>query len=181
VYPDSAPEDWQKILSEQLIECIVSPLHNKDVLPTGEPKKPHWHVVLSFKNPTTYEKACEIFNEIGAVIPPEKECKVKDFRQMARYLCHMDQPDKYRYEMQEVITFGSIDYATLCMSTADEDAMLDDVFDAMDTYFLDSYPKVVRFTKEQHPEWKPVVYRKYSRSIAEYAKGLHYESQQKPN
>ena len=58
------------------------------------------------------------------------------------------------------------------------DAMLDEVFEAMDSYFLDSYPKVVRFTKEHHPEWKPVVYRKFSRAIAEYAKGLHYEGKQ---
>jgi hypothetical protein len=178
VYPDSAPENWQSILREQLIECLVSPLHDKDILPTGEHKKPHWHVVIAFKNPSTYEKACEVFEAIGAVIPPAKEAKVKDFRQMARYLCHLDQPDKHRYKMQDVISIGSIDYATLCMSAADEDEMLDEIFEYMDTYFLDSYPKVVRATREQHPEWKPIVYRKYTRQIAEYAKGLHHESKQ---
>jgi hypothetical protein len=178
VYPESAPENWQSILREQLIECLVSPLHDKDILPTGEHKKPHWHVVIAFKNPSTYEKACGVFEEIGAVVPPEKECKVKDFRQMARYLCHLDQPDKHRYKMQDVISIGSIDYATLCMSAADEDEMLDEIFEYMDTYFLDSYPKVVRVTREQHPEWKPIVYRKYTRQIAEYAKGLHHESKQ---
>jgi hypothetical protein len=178
VYPDSAPENWQSILREQLIECLVSPLHDKDILPTGEHKKPHWHVVIAFKNPSTYEKACEVFDAIGAVIPPVKEAKVKDFRQMARYLCHLDQPDKHRYKMQDVVSIGSIDYATLCMSAADEDEMLDEIFEYMDTYFLDSYPKVVRATREQHPEWKPIVYRKYTRQIAEYAKGLHHESKQ---
>lgn len=178
VYPDSAPEGWIETLRDQLIECLVSPLHDKDVLPTGEPKKPHWHVVLSFKNPATYEKACEVFEAIGAVVPPEKEARVKDFRQMARYLCHLDQPDKHRYEMQDVTSIGSIDYASLCMSAADEDAMLDEIFEFMDCYYLDSYPKVVRAAREQHPEWKPIVYRKYTRQIAEYAKGLHYEGKQ---
>ena len=175
VYPDSVPEGWVDILREQIIECLVSPLHDKDVLPTGEPKKPHYHVVLSFKNPTTYAKACEVFEVIGAVVPPEKECRVKDFRQMARYLCHMDQPDKHRYPIQDVISIGSIDYQTLCMSVADEDEMLDEIFEAMDTYYLDSYPKVIRYTREHHPEWKAIVYRKYTRQISEYAKGLHYE------
>ena len=178
VYPESAPEGWVDVLREQLIECLISPLHDKDVLPTGEPKKSHHHVVLSFKNPTTYAKACEVFEAIGAVVPPEKECRVKDFRQMGRYLCHLDQPDKHRYPMQDVISIGSIDYPTLCMSAADEDAMLDEIFEAMDEYYLDSYPKVIRFTREKHPEWKPIVYRKYTRQISEYAKGLHYEGKQ---
>lgn len=176
VYPESAAENWQQVLRDLLIECLISPLHDKDILPTGEEKKAHYHVVLSFKNPTSYDKACEVFEEIGAVVPPAKECRVKDFRQMARYLCHLDQPDKHRYSMADVVSIGSIDYATLCMSAADEDDMLEEIFDAMDCYYLDSYPAVVRFTKEKHPEWKPIVFRKYTRQISEYAKGLHYEA-----
>ena len=177
LYPESAAENWLDVLRDQLIVCLVSPLHDNDVLPTGEKKKEHYHLVLSFKNPTTYEKACEVFAAVNAVVPPEKEAKVKDFRQMARYLCHLDQPDKHRYEMTDVISIGSIDYQTLCMSAADEDAMLDEIFEAMDEYYLDSYPKVVRFTREKHPDWKTLVYRKYTRQISEYAKGLHYEAQ----
>ena len=76
------------------------------------------------------------------------------------------------------MSVGAIDYPTLVMSSADEDAILDEVFEAMDAYYLDSYSKVVRFTKAHRPEWKPVVYRKYSRAIAEYAKGLHYEERE---
>lgn len=175
VYADSAVEGWQDVLREQLVECLVSPYHDKDVLPDGEPKKPHWHVVLSFKNPCNFDKAREVFETIGAVVPPEKECRVKDFRQMARYLCHLDQPDKHRYDMQDVVSIGAIDYQALVMSNADEDAMLDEIFETMDSYHLDSYPSVVRHTREHHPEWKVLVYRKYVRQIAEYAKGLHYE------
>ena len=93
VYPDSAPDDWQDIIREQLIECLISPLHDKDVWTdtdelenpehkAGTPKKAHWHVVLSFKNPATSEKAQEIFATVNGV-----GCKkVKDFKQMARYL-----------------------------------------------------------------------------------------------
>ena len=108
VYQESALPEWLDKLSEQLIEALVSPLHDKDVWSVedeqenashvaGEPKKAHWHVVISFKNPATYDKAKEVFDGIGAVTPPEIKCKVKDFRQMARYLCHLDQPRKHRY------------------------------------------------------------------------------------
>ena len=68
----------------------------------GEPKKAHWHIVVSYKNPTTYEIAKEVFDEIGAVMPPEPKAKVKDFKQMARYLCHLDQPSKHRYDTADV-------------------------------------------------------------------------------
>lgn len=177
VYPDSenTPKNWLDILREQLIECLISPLHDKDKNPDGEAKKPHYHVVLSFKNPTTYERACEVFEQVGAVIPPERECRVKDFRQMARYLCHMDQPDKHRYERSEVISIGSIDYDTLVLSSADETDILDQIFDAMDANGLITYPMVVRFVRDFHPEWKTVVYRKYASQISNYAKGLHFE------
>lgn len=178
VYPESAPDGWLETLRDQLIECLVSPLHDSDILPTGEAKKPHYHVVLSFKNPATFEKACETFSAIGAVVPPENECRVKDFRQMARYLCHLDQPDKHRYNMDDVVSIGAIDFKRLIMSAADEDEMLDEIFEAMDTYYLDSFPKVVRFTKMQHPEWKTLVYHKFTHQISEYAKGLHYEARQ---
>lgn len=182
LYPESAPEDWRERIAEDLVETLISPLHDRDVLPDGSPKKPHYHVLISFKNPTTRETAAETMKRWGVVVqehwprPGEPDSfKVKDFRQAARYLCHLDQADKHRYEIQGVQSIGAIDYAALVMSGADEDAMLDEIFEAMDKYALCSYPAVVRFTREQHPEWKPIVYRKYTRQIAEYAKGLHHE------
>lgn len=39
VYPESAPENWQTILSELCIPCFISPLHDKDINPDGETKK----------------------------------------------------------------------------------------------------------------------------------------------
>lgn len=177
-YEESLVEGWLEVLRNMLVECLVSPLHDKDLLPNGEPKKPHWHIVVSFKNPTTYESACEVFNRIGAVVPPEREARVRDFTQMARYICHLDQPEKHRYDPMDVISIGSIDYMQLVMNANDEENMLDEIFDAMDQYYLDSYPKVIRFAKENHPEWRTLIYRKYTRQVSEYAKGLHFENGQ---
>lgn len=185
LYEESAPENWRQLIADSLVETLISPLHDKDILPTGEPKKPHYHVLISFKSPTTRSNAADLMESWGCVVQrhwpkpgePEK-FKVSDFKQAARYLCHLDQADKYQYPVAEVTSIGAIDYPTLVMSAADEDAMLDDIFEAMDNYFLDSYPKVVRWCRENNPEWKPIVYRKYTRQISEYAKGLHYEARQ---
>ncbi|MEB8657649.1 Rep family protein, partial [Staphylococcus caprae] len=39
VYPESAPEGWKELLVEDGISFVCSPLHDKDILPTGEIKK----------------------------------------------------------------------------------------------------------------------------------------------
>ena len=182
LYPESAPENWREMIANDLVETLISPLHDKDVLPDGTAKKPHYHVLVSFKNPTTRESAAETMKRWGVVVqehwpkPGEPDSfKVKDFRQAARYLCHLDQADKHRYSTNDVVSIGAIDYPSLVMSAGDEDEMLDEIFEAMDTYLLDSYPKVVRFARKEHPEWKSIIYRKHTRAISEYAKGLHYE------
>ena len=38
VYPDSAPENWQEILTQHFVPAFISPLHDKDLNPTGETK-----------------------------------------------------------------------------------------------------------------------------------------------
>ena len=44
IYPESAPSDWKEILNQEFIPAFISPLHDRDTNPTGEPKKPHYHV-----------------------------------------------------------------------------------------------------------------------------------------
>ena len=53
VYPESAPEDWEEILKLKGISWARSPLHDSDINPTGEPKKAHYHIIISFPGPTT--------------------------------------------------------------------------------------------------------------------------------
>lgn len=175
VYPDSAPENWQEILREQLIECLISPFHDKDVEPTGETKKAHWHVVLSFKNPTTYEKACDIFGAINAVVPPADQCKVKDFKQMARYLCHLDQPNKHRYPINEVISIGAVDYSTLVTSALDEADIFDELCRFIDDNCVLSYRQLCVYVRENRPEWRMLVYKTYASGLTRYIKSLAWE------
>lgn len=178
VYKESAEPDWQRKLEEMLVECLISPYHDKDVNPTGETKKPHWHVVISFKNPCTYGKAKEVFDGIGAVVPPETQCRVKDFRQMARYLCHMDQPDKYQYNPSAVRSIGAIDYQALVMSASDEDEMLDAIFDFIRTYNVVSFAEFIDLIRAKKPEWRRVAYHQYSGLICRYIKSCEWELRQ---
>ena len=170
LYPESAKENWLEILQDQLVECLVSPLHDMDVEPTGEVKKAHYHVVLSFNNPTSYEKASEVFKTIGAVIPPENQCRVKDFRQMARYLCHLDQPNKHRYSTEDVIAIGGLDYDAFAMTNSDHEALLSDMEDFIYEHRVVSFTSFQRYCKQHKPEWLHLLRNRNSYYIRETIK-----------
>lgn len=186
MYPESAPEGWQEKLSELLVEAIISPLHDSDVWTeedeaqnaehvAGTPKKPHWHIVVSYKNPTTYETAKEVFDAIGAIMPPFEKAKVKDFQQMARYLCHLDQPQKHQYDTADVIVFGAIDYQRLIMASKDEDDMIDAITEFIDEMQFVSFSQFCRYVRTERPEWRVLVYHQYASLISRYIKSVNWE------
>lgn len=109
VYPESAPKNWMEIVSDLKVETIISPLHDSDANPTGEPKKPHYHVMIMWESVKTKEQAMEIFKSFGGV-----GCEpVNSVRGMARYFCHLDNPEKFQYPEENVITYGGADYFKL--------------------------------------------------------------------
>lgn len=107
VYPDSAPADWKEKLDQLHVAAFISPLHDKDINPNGEPKKAHYHVLVMFEGPKDYDTQVKpIFDEIGAV---GREI-VNSARGYARYLCHLDNPEKAPYSPSEVVCMGGADY-----------------------------------------------------------------------
>ena len=82
VYPESVLENWRDELEEQGLVFAVSPLHDKDINPTGEKKKEHYHVLIEFTGPKTYKSVKEgICDKIraetlGAAGFLNKPCKV---------------------------------------------------------------------------------------------------------
>lgn len=102
-YPESVMPDFKNYLSEMGCVFAVSPLHDKDVNATGEQKKAHWHVLLQFEGPTTYNKVKEqICDKIGATIPKA----VISLRGYYRYLCHLDNPEKAQYNVEDIEEYG---------------------------------------------------------------------------
>ena len=90
-YTESLPCDLYNYLTELGLVFAISPLHDKDVNPTGELKKEHYHVLLEFPGPTTYKNVKEnIVDPIGQPIPKA----VMSIRGAYRYLCHLDNPEQ---------------------------------------------------------------------------------------
>lgn len=105
VYPESAPNNWKEILQEQHINFAVSPCHDKDVNPTGELKKAHYHVLLAFDSVKSYSQVLDITTSLNATIPQKVESVVG----LIRYFVHIDNPEKFQYDVKDIFVFGAID------------------------------------------------------------------------
>ena len=105
LYPESAPSDWMDSLKIKGITFAVSPLHDKDVNPTGEKKKEHYHVILSFGSPTTFNNVKAITDELNQPIP----ISLESVRGYFRYFTHKDNPEKYQYDEKEIKLFNGFD------------------------------------------------------------------------
>lgn len=106
VYPESAPENWREILDDYHLEWAESPLHEFDVNETtGETKKAHWHIVISFDGPKSYEQVREILDPLNCAAPQ----KCHSLKGAVRYFVHMDNPEKFQYSRSGIIGHGGFD------------------------------------------------------------------------
>lgn len=105
-YPESLPTDWLEQLKLTALPIAISPLHDRDTNPTGEPKKPHYHVILCYNGPTTYSAVLRLTNgQLGQSIPQP----VESVEGYYRYLTHEDNPEKVQYSKSEIKTLNGFD------------------------------------------------------------------------
>lgn len=118
VYPESLPLNYTDIIRNTGLPMAFSPLHDKDLNPTGEEKKPHFHVICYYENPTTlsnvYENVCKPLN---ATIP----LKLESMRGMYRYHLHLDNPEKYQYDDRDREFFNGFDVSKVNELTSTEE------------------------------------------------------------
>lgn len=171
VYPDSAPENWREILSDELVPCLISPLHNADLNVTGEEKKPHWHVILIFKGVKQQSQVEEITQKLNATIPQ----KVNDLRSYARYLCHLDNPEKAQYSIGDVQVLGGIDYFELIASAGDEDEIIDEILDWVNEQGCYSFKRLSDYARKNRKDWQRVIRKKSTLYISTYLKSFEWE------
>ena len=115
VYPESAPPNWREILDEQHIEWAESPLHNQDVdFATGEVKKAHWHIVMAFDGPKSYEQVMELIAPLNCPSPQ----KCHSLKGAVRYFVHLDNPEKVQYNSTEIVGHGGFDVAAALAPTS---------------------------------------------------------------
>lgn len=85
-------------------------LHNKDYFPTGEAKKPHFHLILGVEGDSRHskEKVINLFNDSSLLIR-----NVRNPKGYCRYLTHKDNLEKAQYKDSDIFTNDTLLYEEL--------------------------------------------------------------------
>lgn len=149
VYPDSASTDWITQLASSKVPVFVSPLHDKDINPNGEPKKPHYHVVIMFDSVKTIEQAQELISAFSGV-----GCEVvKSLRAYARYLCHLDNPEKVLYSIDDVLCYGGADYIATIGTAADKLKSIKEMIIYIEENDINCFSDLVNYSMNNRSDW----------------------------
>lgn len=155
VYPESAPANWRDILDESHIEWIESPLHEFDVNPTGEVKKPHYHVLLLFGGVKSYDQVTEFIKPLNGPIPQ----RCHNAKAMVRYFAHLDNPDKFQYSVSDIIPHGGVDITELLRpSTSERYTLIKEMCEYVGATNITEFYELMDYAMDQqYDTWFPLL------------------------
>lgn len=172
VYPESAPADWIQIIKDTHVPTLISPLHDKDVLPDGSQKKAHYHVMQIYDGNKNFETQIKpIFDRFGGVGREE----ILSQRGYARYMCHMDNPEKYQYQQEEVQELNGACYSAIVTLPTDELGALEDMLDFIEDNDIYSFRKFLVWCKGNNKEWFRLLANSKTYIIKEYLKSRYWD------
>lgn len=166
VYPESAPENWLDIISELKIPLFVSPLHDQDKKKDGSPKKPHYHIQFLFdgkKSVAQVEEIIKAFNGVGVEI-------IESQTGYARYLCHLDNPEKAQYSIMDVRQYGGADYMKVIMRTNDKARCIKEMQDYINQNDIVCFADMCDYAANEEPEWYDTLINASAYYVKEYIK-----------
>lgn len=155
VYPESLPKDWIEKLGDLMIPWACSPLHDKDKNADGSDKKPHYHLLLSFRSVKSYEQVKEITDALNA--PRPEPCR--DTRGMVRYFLHLDNPSKAQYDRQDIKVGGGFDLDTALQRSKSEDRMVRrQILNLLAEFSINEYCDAVDLIDSEYPEFSDYIF-----------------------
>lgn len=172
VYPESAPENWLDIIGELKIPVFVSPLHDQDHNPDGEIKKPHYHVMFMFegvKSTEQIEKLVASFGGVGREV-------VASIRGYARYLCHLDNPEKAQYDIDHVRSFGGADYISIIGLPTDKYNAIAEMLDWCEEKNIVCYNHLLIYARYKRSDWYRTLLDNGTLVMKEFLKSKKYAS-----
>lgn len=166
VYPESAPADWIQLLENEKIPALISPLHDSDFDRDGVQKKAHYHVLVKFSGKKSPEQVKAIFEKFGGV-----GCEtVNSYKHYARYLCHLDNPDKAQYDTNKVIALNGVDYLDEIGNPADKYKAIREMMRFCKQNNIYSFAELLEIAEEEREEWFRVLCDSSTYVIKEYLK-----------
>ena len=184
-YPEDLPESWTSLIDDLHFKWIESPLHDKDINADGEPRKPHVHTLFMFESVKTVEQVEALLKEVfgesesGSIIGAAKPKLVSDRCAIVRYMAHMDNPDKARYEVSEIVGHNGADPAEILRYSATETR---EMIIAMEEYIeenhvteLADFSKAIRY---ERPEWHTLLATKMTMYFNAFIRSFRHKAEQ---
>lgn len=174
LYPESAPDNWRDILQQSGLPAVISPLHDKDKDPTGEPKKAHYHIILTYPGPTTYNAVRAFTDCLNQPIPQPLE-SVQGYY---RYLTHEDNPDKYQYDKSDIVLVNGFDVRDYIeISKTESLKILKDIQQVIISVDIREYSDLLDYLLDINHDWWTVAVN-HTMMLNAYLKSRRYKLQQ---
>lgn len=175
VYPESAPADWRQILDDQHLCWVESPLHQFDVNPTGETKKAHWHVLIMFESLKSFDQVRELTKPCNGTIP----IICHSPRGSVRYFAHLDNPEKFQYNVSEIVGHGGADVKDLLKPTASSRySAVRDMCRYIRAYNITEFSDFLDYVMEERfDDWYPLLCDNSTMIVKEYITSNRYRGQ----
>lgn len=171
IYPESAVKGWVDTLADTHIPIFISPLHDKDMNPNDEPKKPHFHVMLMYEAVHTEAQARQVFESVGGV-----GCEViKELRGYTRYLCHMDNPDKAQYEPSNVQALNGADFYKVISLTSDKYLAIREMMAYCLEHHIIYYHELCTYASKNREDWFRVLCDNGTLVMSTFLKSIDYQ------
>lgn len=179
-YPESAPENWFDIIRDFHVPTLISPVHDKDIydhdhpegkFKKGDLKKPHHHVMFLFNGNKSYEQISELtsaFNGVGL-----EACK--SVQSYARYLCHLDDPDKALYDIFDVSSLGGIDYLEIISLPSEKYAHIREIMEFCMQNQVYSFADLSLYAMMHRRDWFRILVDKNTLFIKEFLKARAWD------
>ena len=173
----NTPIEWRDILNDLKVEWALSPYHEFDTNPdTGEIKKAHYHVLLSFTRLKSYEQILTITQSVNATIP--QICH--NVKGLLRYFIHLDNPEKYQYNQSDISYLNGFDSDKYMSKTATENkALLKEIVSYIIENDITEYSDLIEHSFFNNNDWYDLLTSNYTLFLTGFLKSRHYRKYNK--
>lgn len=187
LYPEDLPDNWETLLQQLGVKTVISPLHDQDFNADGSPKKPHHHVILLFGSKKSAQQLRDMFGQcygttqsgsICGVANISESCIVHCQQAAVRYLCHLDNPEKAQYSVDDIIGLNGADVLGLLKRSMSEmQDLLGEILDFIEDNDITEFYDLARIAKEVNSEWFLVITTKSTVFLTHYIRSRRHVRQ----
>ena len=175
IYPESVENNWKQRLGDLHVMAFISPLHNADINDEGEAIKEHHHIVLMFDGVKTRKQVKEICDSIGGVGVE----RINSIRAYARYLCHLDEPNKTKYSIEDVESLAGANYLSQISQTTDKYTAIGEMMDYCVERNEGSFARLLLYARDNREDWFQTLCEGSSHIIINFLKSRTWEEKMK--